>query len=186
MCNMSCMCHLVRRHSSAINFDRVEIAFISALFVFVFVWTINRWRWGGNRSTRRKSLATSFRKCHILAGVRTRELQRNDTVVGVFLLVHRLGSMHCVSHWRICPDNLAGRHCVSLTDLPRQLGGPSLCLIDGSAQTTWRAVTVSHWRICPDSLAGRHCVSLTDLPRQLGGPSLSDGSGTSLVGPHVV
>ena len=28
--------------------------------------TLNRWRRGGNRSTRRKSLATSFRKCHIL------------------------------------------------------------------------------------------------------------------------
>ena len=29
-------------------------------------WTISRWRRGGNRSTRRKPLATSFRKCHIL------------------------------------------------------------------------------------------------------------------------
>ena len=28
--------------------------------------TINRWRRGGNRSTRRKPLATSSRKCHIL------------------------------------------------------------------------------------------------------------------------
>ena len=27
---------------------------------------LNRWRRGGNRSTRRKPLATSFRKCHIL------------------------------------------------------------------------------------------------------------------------
>ena len=27
-CNMSCYCHLVRRDSSAIKFDRVEIAFI--------------------------------------------------------------------------------------------------------------------------------------------------------------
>ena len=27
---------------------------------------MNRWRRGGNRSTRRKPLATSFRKCHIL------------------------------------------------------------------------------------------------------------------------
>ena len=39
----------------------------SYLFKFYFIgWTINQWRRGGNRSTQRKPLATSFRKCHIL------------------------------------------------------------------------------------------------------------------------
>ena len=39
----------------------------SHLFELYFIdWTINRWRRGGNRSTRRKPLVTSFRKCHIL------------------------------------------------------------------------------------------------------------------------
>ena len=36
----------------------------SRLFQLYFIgWTINRWRRGGNRSTRRKPLTTSFRKC---------------------------------------------------------------------------------------------------------------------------
>ena len=56
------MCHVVRRDSSAIQLDLK-----SHLLELYFVgWTINRWRRGGNRSTRRKPLATSFRKCHIL------------------------------------------------------------------------------------------------------------------------
>ena len=41
-------CHMVRRDSSAIKFDRVEIAFIVALFYMAE--TINWWRRGGNRS----------------------------------------------------------------------------------------------------------------------------------------
>ena len=41
--------------------------FKSHLFELYFIgWTSNRWRSGGNRSTWRKPLATSFRKCHIL------------------------------------------------------------------------------------------------------------------------
>ena len=80
------VCHMVRRDSSAIKFDRVEIAFIVGffvcLFVFVFVFvlfcfalfvclfvfaeTISRRRRRRNRSTRRKPLTTSIRKCHIL------------------------------------------------------------------------------------------------------------------------
>ena len=57
-------CHAVRRDSSAPKFDRVEIALI---YWFFFIgWTINRWRRGGNRSTRRKPLAMSLGKCHLL------------------------------------------------------------------------------------------------------------------------
>ena len=41
--------------------------FKSLLFELYFIgWTINRWRRGGNRSTRRKPLTTSIRICHIL------------------------------------------------------------------------------------------------------------------------
>ena len=41
--------------------------FHSHLFELYFIgWTINRWRRGENRSTWRKPLATSFRKCRIL------------------------------------------------------------------------------------------------------------------------
>ena len=37
------------------------------LFELHFIgWTINQWRRGGNRDARRKPLATSFTKCHIL------------------------------------------------------------------------------------------------------------------------
>ena len=51
-CKCHVTCHLVRRDSSAIKFDRVEIAFIWALFLLAE--PLNRWRRGGNRSTRRK------------------------------------------------------------------------------------------------------------------------------------
>ena len=56
--------NMVITDSSAIKFGRVNIAFILALFLLAE--TINRWRWGENRSIRRKPLTTSFRKCHIL------------------------------------------------------------------------------------------------------------------------
>ena len=58
------VCHVVRRHSSATMFDKVEIAFILALISLTE--TINQWRRGGNMSTRRKPLTSSFRKCRIL------------------------------------------------------------------------------------------------------------------------
>ena len=41
--------------------------YISHLFeLYSISWTINQWRSGGKRSTWRKALATSYRKCHIL------------------------------------------------------------------------------------------------------------------------
>ena len=49
------------RDSSAIKFDRVEIAF--NLSFILLAEPLNPWRRGGNRSTQRKPLATSFRKC---------------------------------------------------------------------------------------------------------------------------
>ena len=58
------MAHVVQRDSSAIKFDRV---WNRIYFSFILLaGPLNRWRRGGNRSTRRKSLMTSFRKCHIL------------------------------------------------------------------------------------------------------------------------
>ena len=64
---ITCKCHvtghLVQRNSSAFKFDRVEIAFIWAYFVG---WIIELMKEGENRSTWRKPLVTSFRKCHIL------------------------------------------------------------------------------------------------------------------------
>ena len=54
-------CHVVRRDSSAIKFDRVEITFVWDLFYW-----LNQWRRGGNGSTQRKPPATSFRTCHIV------------------------------------------------------------------------------------------------------------------------
>ena len=53
-------CHVVRRASSAIKFDkswnRIYLSFI------LLAEPLNRWRRGGNWSARRKPLATSFRK----------------------------------------------------------------------------------------------------------------------------
>ena len=60
---VTCVCHVIQRDSSAIKFDRVELAFILALFIG---WTSSQWRRGGNQSTQRKPLMMSFRKCHIL------------------------------------------------------------------------------------------------------------------------
>ena len=53
--------HVVRRRSSAIELDRVKIAFILASF-----YCLNRRRRGGNRSILSKPPTTNFRKCQIL------------------------------------------------------------------------------------------------------------------------
>ena len=55
-------CHVVWRGSSAIKFDRVEIAFILALWAE----PLNSWMRRGKQSTQRKSLVMSFGNCHIL------------------------------------------------------------------------------------------------------------------------
>ena len=56
--------HIVRRDSSAIKVLR---SFNNIYFSFILlVEPLNWWRRGGNRSTQRKPLAMSFRKCHIL------------------------------------------------------------------------------------------------------------------------
>ena len=57
------VCHVVRRDSSAIVFDRVEITFILDLFYWMKLLTDEG---GGNQSIRRKPLTTSLRKCHLL------------------------------------------------------------------------------------------------------------------------
>ena len=51
-CKCHDTCHLVRRDSSAIKFDRVEVAFIWTFILLAK--PLNRWRRGGNRSIRRK------------------------------------------------------------------------------------------------------------------------------------
>ena len=56
-------CNTCAHHTIITKFE-VEIAFTLALFLLAE--TINRRRRGGNQSTRRKPLTTSFRKCHIL------------------------------------------------------------------------------------------------------------------------
>ena len=57
-------CHMVQRDSSAIKFDNsgncIYFSFI------LLAEPLNWWRRGGSQSTRRKPLATSLRKCHIL------------------------------------------------------------------------------------------------------------------------
>ena len=52
-------CHLVRRDSSAIKFDKSWNRIYLSLILLAE--PLNRWRRGGNWSTRRKPLATSFR-----------------------------------------------------------------------------------------------------------------------------
>ena len=57
-------CHMVWRDRSAIqvwqSWDHIYLSFT------LLAEPLNRWRRGRNRSTRRKPLVTSFRKCHIL------------------------------------------------------------------------------------------------------------------------
>ena len=57
------VCYMVWRDSSAIKFDWVLKCIYFSLILLAE--PLNRWRMGGNRSTQRKPLATSFRKCHI-------------------------------------------------------------------------------------------------------------------------
>ena len=57
------MCHFVWRDSSAVKFDRADIALV---YFSLLARTIKRWRRGGNWSTQRKPLMMRFRTCHIL------------------------------------------------------------------------------------------------------------------------
>ena len=60
--------------------------------LYFFDWTINRLRRGGNRSTRRKLLAMTFRKCHILKPEDSspkRDLNPHNSIGG------RLGKLTC-------------------------------------------------------------------------------------------
>ena len=58
------VCNVVLRDNSVIKSDRVQIACILAFMLLAEI--TNRRRRRRNRSTRRKPLTTSFRKCHIL------------------------------------------------------------------------------------------------------------------------
>ena len=60
--HMQHVCHMIRRDSSVIKFDSLNHIYFSFILLSE---TISWWR-GGNQSTRRKPLMTSFRKCHIL------------------------------------------------------------------------------------------------------------------------
>ena len=62
MCNSCVMCHMVRMDSSALR-QKLNCIYFSFIKLAE---PLDRWRRGGNCSTRRKPLATSFRKCHIL------------------------------------------------------------------------------------------------------------------------
>ena len=72
------VCHVVQRDSSAIKFDRVEI---SPILVF-FTWLTPLNDDGGevNRSTRRKPLTTSFRKCYVLKNPKFQAPTRTRTL----------------------------------------------------------------------------------------------------------
>ena len=83
--------HVVWRDSSAINLLSWQSWNRIILFDSIG-WTIDQWRRGGNRSTRRKPLATSFRKCHILKPEDSspkRDSNAHDSIGG------RLGKQTC-------------------------------------------------------------------------------------------
>ena len=62
--NMSCYVPRGTKDSSATKIDRVWNRIY--LSFILLAGPSNRWRRGGNRSTRRQPLTTSFRNCHIL------------------------------------------------------------------------------------------------------------------------
>ena len=72
MCNTSSACHVQHVVLRATWYEgTAQLLSLRELKSHLFELysicrTINRLRSGGNRSTRRKTLATSFRKCHIL------------------------------------------------------------------------------------------------------------------------
>ena len=78
------MCHVVQRDSSAIKFDtswnRIYLSF------YFTGWTNNRWRRGGNQSTQKKTVATSFRKWH------------HSTLKGPHVLSHTSAMVFTRSH----------------------------------------------------------------------------------------
>ena len=71
-CNTSSVCHMQNVMLRATWYKRTAqllslTDFKSHLFELYFIgWTVNQWQRGGNWSTRRKPLVTSFRKCHLL------------------------------------------------------------------------------------------------------------------------
>ena len=71
-CNTSSACHVQHVVLRAMWYEGTAQLFTLTelkphLFeLYLIGWSINRLRRGGNRSTRRKPLATSFRICHIL------------------------------------------------------------------------------------------------------------------------
>ena len=72
------VCLVVRRDISAVKFDRVEIAFILALFYWLKPLT-DEWG-GGNRSTRRKLLMTHFSKCDVLKPEQFKHLNLHSSI----------------------------------------------------------------------------------------------------------
>ena len=88
--SVNVVCHLVLRDSSAIKFDRVEIAFIAALFYWLKPLTDE----GGEETgvPGRKTLTTSFNKCHTLKpgnSIPNRDSKLHSSVGG------RLGKQTC-------------------------------------------------------------------------------------------
>ena len=83
------VCHVVRRDSSAIKFVRVEIAFILVLFYWLKPLTDEG---GEETGVPRKTLTTSFRKCHILKpenSIPNRDSNPHSSIGG------RLGKQTC-------------------------------------------------------------------------------------------
>ena len=151
--------HVVRRDNSAIQFDRVEIAFILAFILLAE--QLNRRRRGGNRSTRSKPLATSFRKCHILRPKDSspkRDSNPHNSIGGrqwkadmltVTPRVARNGSVdvrdeELVSFWKktliaIHPSSLSADRSVNTARM--------LCVTRVMTPPLW-SVGPSRWKIC--------------------------------------
>ena len=101
-CNTSGACHMHHVMLRATWYEGTAqllslTEFKSHLYELYFIgWTINQWRRGGNRSTRRKPLATSFRKCHILKPEDSnpkRDLNLHNSIGG------RLGKLTHANHY---------------------------------------------------------------------------------------
>ena len=81
-------CLVVQWNRSATKFNRVEFSFYFSFILFAE--PINRWRRGGNSSTRTSPLTTSFRKCHILKPENSspsRDSNQHSSIGGRRLLV---------------------------------------------------------------------------------------------------
>ena len=106
MCKCHVTCHLVQRDSSATKFQSLNHIYFSFILLAE---PLNRRRRGGNRSTQRKCLATSFRKRHTL---NLKVQAQSETQTRAVCIGGRLGKQMCYPLYHALPAFLLSSYSI--------------------------------------------------------------------------